>query len=96
YEPTGAIWTSLGCIDPSPSGLITRLYQIGIGIVGGLILLIKVPQIVIAYNSGDPEKIKDAQSGVWSIAGGLLLLVFATIVLETLGVHVIGLPSGFI
>ncbi|MBN1331587.1 hypothetical protein JW978_01735, partial [Candidatus Dojkabacteria bacterium] len=29
YEPTGAIWTSLGCIDPSPSGLITRLYQIG-------------------------------------------------------------------
>ncbi|MBD3280567.1 hypothetical protein GF389_03525 [Candidatus Dojkabacteria bacterium] len=96
YEATGAVWTSLGCIDPSPSGIITRLYQIGIGIVGGLILVIKVPQIVIAYNSGDPEKIQEAQNGVWSIAGGLLLLIFATAVLEALGVHVIGLPSGFI
>ncbi len=25
-NPTGAIWTELGCIDPSPAGIITRIF----------------------------------------------------------------------
>lgn len=95
-EPTGAIWTALGCIDPSPGGIVTRIYQIGVGIAGGLIILLKVPQIVIGYNSGNPEKIKEAQEGIWMVIGGLFLLLFATVILQMIGVNVISLPEGFI
>ncbi len=94
-EPTGAIWTELGWVDPSPAGLITRLFQIGLGIMGG-IAVIRFIQIALVYQSGDQQKIQDARNMIISLIGGVIFLIAAIVILRFIGINVLGLPDGFL
>lgn len=94
-DPTGAIWTELGCIDPSPAGLITRIFQIGLGVMGGIALL-RTIQIAIAYQSDDPEQVKSAQEMLTSLVAGLILLAGGVVILQFVGVNILGIPREYL
>lgn len=94
-NPTGAIWTELGCIDPSPAGLITRIFQIGLGVMGGIALL-RTIQIAIAYQSDDPEQVKSAQEMLTSLVAGLILLAGGVVILQFVGVNILGIPREYL
>jgi len=94
-EPTGSIWTEIGCVDPSPAGLVTRAFQIGVGIMSGVAIL-RIFQIIMIYQGDDPQKKQEAPGMAWSLAGGILLLAVGLILLRFLGINVIGLPDRFL
>ncbi|MCA9381490.1 hypothetical protein KC678_04450 [Candidatus Dojkabacteria bacterium] len=90
----GGVYVAIGCIDPSPLGLITGLIRIALGVVGGVALL----QIILAglaYQSGNEEQIQKAQSRVFSTIGGLAVLIFSVLILRIIGVNVLDVvPEG--
>lgn len=94
-EPTGSVWTEIGCVDPSPTGLITRAFQIGVGIMGG-VAVVRIIQIAIIMQGDDAQKKQEAPGMIWGLAGGLLLLAVGLLVLKYLGINVIGLPETFL
>ncbi len=94
-NPTGAIWTELGCIDPSPAGIITRIFQIGIGIMGGVII-IRLIQISLLYLKDDAQSLEEARDMLTSLVMGLILLVGGVVLLQFVGVNILGLPEGYL
>ncbi len=94
-EITGAIWTEIGCVDPSPAGIITRIFQIGLGLMGGIAIL-RVIQIAYLKQQGDPQKVEEASSMLTSLIAGLILMMLGVIILEFLGINVLGLPEDFL
>jgi hypothetical protein len=95
FEPTGSVWTEIGCVDPSPAGLITRAFQIGVGIMGG-VAVVRIIQIAIIMQGDDAQKKQEAPAMIWGLAGGLLFLAVGLLVLKYLGINVIGLPENFL
>jgi len=91
---SGGIYTAIGCLDPSPIGVITGLIRIGFGIMGG-VALIQLIFAGIAYQAGDEGKIQEAKKRVMGTIGGIALLVFSVLLLRVLGVNVLDvLPQG--
>lgn len=90
----GGIYIAIGCIDPSPLGLITGLIRISLGVVGGVALV----QLIIAglaYQSGNQEQIEKAQSRIFSTIGGLAVLIFSVLILRIIGVNILDVvPEG--
>jgi len=92
---TGAIWTELGCIDPSPAGVVTRIFQIALGIMGG-VAVVRFIQIALVYQSNNPDKIAQGPQMIISLVGGIIMLILGIIVLKFLGINILGLPEGFL
>lgn len=88
----GGIWIAIGCVDPSPVGILTRLVQIGVGVMGG-VALIQLIYAGIMYQAGNKEKIAQARSQVSSTLLGLAVLVFSILILQTIGVNVLDITS---
>lgn len=92
---SGLIWTELGCLDTSPVGIITRIFQIGLGLLGGVGIL-RIIQIAVVYQSGDQEKIAEAREMIVSLVAGLVLMIAGITFLQFIGVNLLGLPEGFL
>ncbi len=90
----GGIWTAIGCIDPTPIGIVTGLIRIALGVMGGVALV----QLIIAgmyYQSGKEEKIEEAKGKIKQTIGGVALLVFSVLILRIIGVNVLDVvPEG--
>lgn len=87
--------TALGCLAAGdPTRLVSQLWGWGIG-VGGLIAFVLIVfsgfQIVTA--AGDPKRFKAAQELMTSAIGGLILIVLSVVLLNFLGVKVLGLDQ---
>lgn len=92
---TGLVWTEIGCLDLSPAGLVTRIFQIGLGILGG-VGIVRTIQIAQAYQSGDKEKIAEARDMMVSLLAGMMVMIAGIAFLQFVGVNVLGLPAGFL
>ncbi len=92
----GGILTAIGCIDPSPIGVLTGLIRIALGVVGGVALL----QLILAglaYQSGNEENIQKAQSRIFATIGGLAVLIFSVLILRIIGVNILDvIPEGLV
>lgn len=90
------IWTAIGCVDYSRDGIITRLFQIGIGIIGG-VMIIRFLQAAIMMQTDNPEQIREAKELITSALIALVVLVGAVVILRFLGINVLGiLPENFL
>lgn len=91
----GGLYIAIGCVDPTPIGIITGAIRISFGVLGGVALL----QIIlagIAYQSGEEARIQAARNRVFATLGGVSLLVFSVLVLRIIGVNVLDVvPSTF-
>ncbi|BCX13915.1 MAG: hypothetical protein KatS3mg085_447 [Candidatus Dojkabacteria bacterium] len=92
----GGVWTAVGCIDPSPVGVLTRLVQLGLGIMGG-VALIQIIYAGIMYQSGNEEKIRKAREQLLATLTGLAVLVFSVLIVQILGVNLLDtVPAGLL
>lgn len=91
----GGLYIAIGCVDPTPIGIITGAIRISFGVLGGVALL----QIIlagIAYQSGQEARIQTARNRVFATLGGVALLVFSVLILRIIGVNVLDVvPSTF-
>ena len=85
---TGYIYTSLGCIDTTDNGLITRVVQIALGIIGGVILVRFLQAGMKLQGGGSPEDQAEAVEIITSAIVALLLFVMSMIVLRFIGFDV--------
>lgn len=91
---SGGIWTAIGCVDPTPIGILTGIIRIAFGVMGGVALL-QVIYAGIMYQMGNEEKIKEARKMITATILGLVVLVFSIVILRVIGINVLDiLPSG--
>ncbi len=83
---TNNIYTALGCIDPSDQGIIVRLLQISLGIVGG-ITGARFGQAAYKFGKGEPESTKEAWEIIWSAILSLLLIAFSVVGFRFIGIN---------
>lgn len=92
----GGIPTAIGCVDPSPLGIITGLIRIALGVIGG-VALIQLILVGIMYQRGNEEEIKKARERLIAILTGVAFLVFSVLILRILGVNILDvIPAGSI
>lgn len=93
---SGGIYTAIGCVDPTPVGIITGLVRITLGVVGGIALL-QLIYVGIMYQLGDEAKIKEARSRLIATITGVAVLIFSILILRIIGVNILDiLPAGAI
>ncbi|MCS7317880.1 MAG: pilin [Candidatus Dojkabacteria bacterium] len=91
---TGGIYTFLGCLDTTPTGIITGLIRIALGTFSGIALL-QLIYIGIMYQYGDEQRIKAARKQLISTILGIILLAFSVLIFRIIGVNIFDvLPEG--
>lgn len=87
--------TAIGCIPTDDlSQLFAFFLRFAYGISGGIIFLmmIRVGYMVLT-STGNPEKLQAAKEDIVSLFSGLILIVFSVILLQTVGVSILQLPT---
>lgn len=91
---SGGIETAIGCVPTEPKALVEGLLKYGTFAAGGiafLIMILAALQMITA--EGNPESIKGAQEKFYSAIIGLLLIVFAVLLMQVIGVDILGLKG---
>ena len=91
---TTGVWTAFGCISTDPTGFMTKILDIGVGIGGGVaFLLILFGGFRMLTSAGNPEQLAAGQELVTSAIAGLLFVIFSIFILKLIGVNILGLPD---
>ncbi len=89
------VWSEIGCIDTSQNGFTVRIFQIGFGLYGGIVM-VKVGMAALAMQDRDPAKIKEFKEVINAAVWALAALAGAIPILQFLGINVLGIfPSNF-
>ena len=84
--------TGIGCLWLNPYGFIYNIYRILLLLGGGIALLLMIiGSIFILTSQGQPERIKRGKEIFVGATVGLLFFIFATFLLELIGVDILGL-----
>ena len=90
----GGTWSGLGCIDSTPTGIVTWIIRIAYGVMGGVALI----QFIIAgvyYQTGQEDKVKEARKNIIATITGLAVLTFSILILRIIGINILDiLPVG--
>ena len=92
--PDIGIYTAIGCVPTEPKALVEGLLKYGIlasGAIAFLIMILAALQMITA--EGNPEAIKGGQEKFYSAIIGLLLIIFAVLLMQVIGVDILGLPG---
>lgn len=86
------VLTAIGCVPTKPDRLIQGLMKVFAGAGGGIaLLLMAFGAIQMITSQGSPEGIKAGQERFASAALGLLFVIFSVLLLEIIGVNILGL-----
>ncbi len=86
--------TAIGPIDTTPGGIIQNIYNMLLGLSGGIaVIMIIIAGYQLITSQGEPEKIKDAKERITAAIMGLLFIVFSFLIFEILIVNVLKLPG---
>jgi len=91
---SGGIMTAIGCVPTEPKALVEGLLKYGTFAAGGiafLMMILAALQMITA--EGNPESIKGAQEKFYSAIIGLLLIIFAVLLMQVIGLDILGLPG---
>ncbi len=90
------VYSSLGCIDTSRDPFITRIFQLGFGLLTG-IAVIKLMMVGIKLQSDDPSKHQEAREEAMAVLIALVTLGAAVPILQYIGINLLSiLPIGFL
>lgn len=86
--------TDLGCIPTDPVGFSSRLYGIGLGLIGGVALLaIVYGGYLILSSQGEPGQLQKGKSYIYSAITGIILALLGYALYQVLATRVIKLPG---
>ena len=81
-------YSSLGCIQTTQSGIVVRIFQIGLGVVGALAIA-RFIQAALLRQTADPSKIQESYDIITSIIIGIVVLLGSTVILRFIGVDIL-------
>lgn len=86
------VWSGGGCIEATGTGIITRVFQIAVGIMGGLIIL-RIIQVMVLLANPDPssDKMSEAREILSSLVIFAIFLGGAILLLRYIGYNIIGI-----
>ncbi|MCL5411814.1 MAG: hypothetical protein M1150_03745 [Patescibacteria group bacterium] len=86
--------TELGCIPRNPESLAQWGLRFAVAVGGGFaFLLIILGAFKILVSQGDPKALQEGKDQITSAIMGLLLIIFAVVLLQFIGVRVLELPG---
>lgn len=89
-----AIQTAIGCIHTNPVGFVKDLMRFIVSISGGIAFLLMILGVFrMLTSAGNPQSLKEGQDILTSAVIGLLLVIFATLLLKIIGVDILNIPG---
>lgn len=86
------IKTAIGCIHTNPGDLIQDVLKFGVGIGGGLaFLMMLLGAFQMLTSAGNPETLQAGRDRLTSAIIGLLFIIFAVLLLQIIGVDILGI-----
>jgi len=77
-----------------PGGLINTLVAIVLSVAGAIaLLLIIISGYRLMVSQGNPENVKNAREQLTAAIIGLLFVIFSLVILQLIGVNILGLPG---
>ncbi|MEN9327452.1 MAG: hypothetical protein RI947_260 [Candidatus Parcubacteria bacterium] len=95
-ETGNGIYTAIGCIKniSNIQGLVTALFNVGLGISGGFAFMcIIYAAFILQTSQGNPERLKKSRDLMTSCITGLLLIIFSIFILRVIGVQILQIPG---
>jgi hypothetical protein len=90
----GNWWTVLGCLPIGQGGVAQVLINFITGIAGGIAFLMMLKGAFLLMTSqGDFNRVKAGKSSMTKGAAGLLIVVFATVILRIMAADILKLPG---
>lgn len=95
YDPKHpAIATAIGCIPTNPPELVQAFMTFIIGISGGLAFLLMIlGAFQMLTSAGNPETLHAGRERLTSAIIGLLIVIFATLLLQIIGFDILQIPG---
>lgn len=91
---SGNWWTVFGCIPTGQGGFVQTIVNLVTGVAGGIAFLIMLKGAALLMTSqGDPNQIQAGKSSMTKGAAGLLIVVFATVILRIIAADILKLPG---
>lgn len=88
------VWTAIGCVEATSTGLLNKFLPFAIGIAGGIaFLLILFGALQMMMSAGNPEKLNAGKELVTAAITGLLLIIFSIFILQLVGVTILKIPG---
>lgn len=88
------VWTAIGCVPTTRSGIVSSFLTLAISLSGGVILLrLLQASFMLSTSQGEPNKVKEAQEVFTSSFAGLLFVLFSIVILNTIGVTILRIPG---
>jgi hypothetical protein len=88
------VWTALGCIYVEQSTFASFIFLFALGGGGGIAFLIMLYGLfLIVTAAGDPEKMTAGKQAITAALIGLLFIIFSVIILNLIGVQILGIPG---
>lgn len=93
YSQKG-IWTAVGCISQDPRSMISKIINIGIGILGGIFLLrVLAAGFTLTISQGDVKKTSEAKEMITESIIGVIFVIFSVTILQFIGAGVLKIPG---
>lgn len=88
------ILTAIGCIPTEPGALIKGFLKFATGIGGGIaFLLMLLGSFQMITSQGNPDNLKKGNEQFTSAIIGLLFIIFSVLLLEIIGIDILGIPG---
>lgn len=90
------VYTALGCIPTSVTGLANAVLNLALGIAGALaIIFIIIGGFKVATSQGDPDSLQDGKDMITQAIVGLVFILLATTILSIIGIDILGMRTVF-
>jgi len=93
---TDEVNTAIGCIstDAESGGFIKDILGVAIGLGGAIALILMLfGTFVVTTSAGIPDKLNQGKETISSAATGLVFIILSVVLLQLIGVNLIGLPG---
>jgi len=95
-QVNSGINTAIGCIptDIGSGGLISSILRLAVGLGGGIALVLMLyGTFIITTSAGIPDKLKAGREIITSAIVGLIFIILSIVIMEFIGVQILGLPG---
>ncbi|MBU1031457.1 pilin [Patescibacteria group bacterium] len=93
-DKSPAIATAIGCIHTNPAEFAKDLLTWVIGIGGGIaFLMMLLGAFQMLTSAGNPETLQAGRDRLTSAVIGLLFIIFAVLLMQIIGVDILGIPE---
>ncbi len=86
--------TELGCIPNTVPGFVSKFYEIGLGLIGGVALIFIIyGGYIITTSKGNPDRLREGKSYILYAIIGLLLAILGYVFVEVVAVDILQIPG---